>query len=471
MVSGFTWSRKEGHMNCDFAVVVTLECELAAIINRMTKPKPLRLSKLLPCYEGTIEGFRIVVAQSVDKGSVCSALAASDLIRKFDPRLIVLLGIAAGYQAEGLELGNVIYADPIVGYEYSKVYDDHQESKARTFKMHPISHQMQQMEALLRESSRNDESPKIAMGKLASGNKVVASENFRDKLKRVIGTEILALEMEAEGVAQAATNFSKPFLIIKGISDYADKETKGSNTTRKKTAEQKAKAKEEDEIKQRRQKDAADASAKVFVQLLRHCKDGTTIYPETEPLSSSPINVLHRIQNFGTKKNLKSTTISKHSKTSPEEDLNSGDETLVLTNSLNTYDSTPPAVKATRENIVRGAKYSYFLPEDQLPELDAQKKHFLKQLKDGLSNEAAKALGRNIKFYSITEECIYNYAIIQKNGGLTGYWYIVASNPSNTADPELILMELEQNQNQDLMRVFDQLKRSSNQRMHLRKSK
>jgi len=438
-------------MKCDFAVVVTLESELEAILSVMPDRRSVRPSSLL-YHEGTIEGFRVTVAQSTDKGSVCSALVATELIREYDPQFLVLLGIAAGYRDQGLELGNVIVPDSIMGYEYSKVYDDHGESKSRLFAPDNLAWQVL---SLVKMS--NDSCPTFKPGRLASGNKVVASKDFRRKLEFETGSKISALEMESEGVAQAARNFGKPFLVIKGISDYADNETKGYTTPTGKTDEQKAK--EAAEVRER-QKVAGKASAEVFVQLLRKCRQVSSPFPEKARLSR-PIDVLHRIQNFGTSGLLESTTVSKHTVTSPEMGLKRGDETLVLTNSLSTYDATPPAVEEIRSNLLRGAKYSYFLPEDQSRELDGQKRYLMERLTDGVDVKKAKTLVRNINFYSVAEECIFNFATILKNGALTGFWYIVSSNPSNHGDPEMVLLQLESGLAHDLMDVFQQLKRSS----------
>ncbi|KAI0517880.1 nucleoside phosphorylase domain-containing protein [Xylaria bambusicola] len=58
---------------------------------------------------------------------------------------------------------------------------------------------------------------RVHYGLIASGNSVVKSATFRDKLQKDLGGDVLCVEMEAAGLMD---NF--PCLVIRGICDYAD---------------------------------------------------------------------------------------------------------------------------------------------------------------------------------------------------------------------------------------------------------
>jgi nucleoside phosphorylase len=117
----------------DFGIVVTLPVEEAALENRLEGAEERYLpDSPLPFTHGTLEGFNVVVAVPTAQGSVCSALAASDLLRQFQPRRLVLLGIAAGFPDE-VRRGDVVIGDPVVGYEYSKVYENSTSQEPRVF--------------------------------------------------------------------------------------------------------------------------------------------------------------------------------------------------------------------------------------------------------------------------------------------------------------------------------------------------
>ena len=65
------------------------------------------------------------------------------------------------------------------------------------------------------ERTSND--PQIFYGLIASGNKIIAKEGFRDELKQE-NSKILCVETEAAGIMD-----STKCLVIRGICDYADK--------------------------------------------------------------------------------------------------------------------------------------------------------------------------------------------------------------------------------------------------------
>lgn len=63
--------------------------------------------------------------------------------------------------------------------------------------------------------NRDDDDPIIHYGIIASGNRVIKSEQERDRLRDDLGA--ICIEMEAAGLMD-----SFPCLIIRGICDYAD---------------------------------------------------------------------------------------------------------------------------------------------------------------------------------------------------------------------------------------------------------
>lgn len=63
----------------------------------------------------------------------------------------------------------------------------------------------------------NSTEPRIHYGLIASGNRVIKDEKFRDALNESLGGNLLCVEMEAAGLMD---NF--PCIVIRGICDYAD---------------------------------------------------------------------------------------------------------------------------------------------------------------------------------------------------------------------------------------------------------
>jgi hypothetical protein len=56
-------------------------------------------------------------------GELSAANAVTDAIIRWNPRFVLMIGIAGGFPQDDLDLGDVVVADQIVGYEYGKVTD------------------------------------------------------------------------------------------------------------------------------------------------------------------------------------------------------------------------------------------------------------------------------------------------------------------------------------------------------------
>lgn len=62
--------------------------------------------------------------------------------------------------------------------------------------------------------------PKVFLGGVASANNLLKNATKRNELKKSYG--VLAVEMEASGIADATWNHSVGYLVVRGICDYCD---------------------------------------------------------------------------------------------------------------------------------------------------------------------------------------------------------------------------------------------------------
>jgi nucleoside phosphorylase len=225
----------------DFAFITALEKEAKAVVSRLENHQIRRFedADIRSYHYGTIplqnadKYYSAVVVLLPNMGNVAAANAVTDTIARWNPRFVLMVGIAGGIPQDDLDLGDVIVADQIVGYEYGKVTDQGLKPRDRVY---PAS-------ALLLDRIRNfwDDSwtqqikvprpenasrtgSKLFIGPIASGNKVVASIEFRRQLTQH-WSKLIGLEMEGEGVF--AATFDRPqipaTLVIRGVCDMADK--------------------------------------------------------------------------------------------------------------------------------------------------------------------------------------------------------------------------------------------------------
>ncbi len=224
----------------DFAILTALEVEARAVVGRLAEHQIFRdesqdirtyhLGKIL-LPQGQ-PGYRVVVVQLTEMGNVSAAIAVTDTIARWKPNYILMVGIAGGFPQDDLDLGDVVVADQVVGYDYGKVkptgmqFRDHVYpasqlllDRVRSFWEEAWADEI----GLPRPGSAHRGCSKRFVGPIASGNKVVASEIFRKKLLNR-WAKLHGVEMEAEGVYAAV--FARPeirnALVIRGICDMAD---------------------------------------------------------------------------------------------------------------------------------------------------------------------------------------------------------------------------------------------------------
>jgi GH25 family lysozyme M1 (1,4-beta-N-acetylmuramidase)/nucleoside phosphorylase/O-acetyl-ADP-ribose deacetylase (regulator of RNase III) len=221
----------------DFLIITALEKEAQAVVSRLEK-HTLERFETQTYHCGTIpirdsdDAYRVVVVLLPSMGELAVLNATTIALTHWNPQFVLMVGIAWGFTQNDLDLGDVVVADQVVGYEYGKLTDGGIKPRDHVY---PTS-------ALLLDRMRNfweDDwagqvnvprpagakrtAPKRFVGPIASGNKVIASTKFQEELTQR-WPKLIAVEMEAEGVFAAV--FDHPqiqgTLVIRGISDMAD---------------------------------------------------------------------------------------------------------------------------------------------------------------------------------------------------------------------------------------------------------
>ncbi|MBB4303126.1 nucleoside phosphorylase [Rhodobium orientis] len=217
----------------DVAILVALDKELDSVLKADGKWSPQQYPDDIRTYylTTTPTGVSVVAARSSGMGQLGAALLARDVISRFHPKKVILVGIAAGI-GDDVSLGDIVISDQVVDYELGKVTDH---GVMPRWSVH-------RSDALLRErlvDYRDDtwlskiaeprpegspeSRPAVHTGVVLSGNKVIADSKTAGSLS-AIWTRAIALEMEAAGIAAALHQSAKPiaFVMVKGICDHAN---------------------------------------------------------------------------------------------------------------------------------------------------------------------------------------------------------------------------------------------------------
>ena len=182
--------------------------------------------------------INIVCASARRKGMASSSALAMNMVERFEPKIIVMLGICAGVKGK-VNLGDVIIADPSWDWGSGKKCQDKKGSElflAAPYQA-PLDSGISQLAMELAnddfvlssiKSGWTKELPpgkfSIHVGPLASGSMVLASNKALTPIT-LQNKDLMGVDMEAYAV-MAASDFArrnKPkSLVIKSVSDYAD---------------------------------------------------------------------------------------------------------------------------------------------------------------------------------------------------------------------------------------------------------
>lgn len=232
----------------DFLIITPLREELDAVLRKIPAPKLPPSNQDIRTYyganlptkfaDGTTASYKIVVAPLLGMGHTEAANLTGDAIRRWQPRYVLLVGIAGGYGKAGVDLGDILISEQVVDYELQKLTET---GKSTRFKVHEVDPRLLGTAQNVLDDTWIDRvdikrprkgGPKIFFGPICTGNKVIAN-GLLDEYSE-IWTKLIGVEMEAGGAASAAYQAaSRPgFFMIRGVSDLADKQ-KDARTVKK----------------------------------------------------------------------------------------------------------------------------------------------------------------------------------------------------------------------------------------------
>jgi nucleoside phosphorylase len=231
-----------GQASVDVAIITILPEEYQAVLQLLRRVRTVIGSRELDNQHAWIVGevdsptasvpYSVALAMSPRAGTNAAVIATKNTLQAFDPGCVLVVGVAGGFG--DLNLGDVVVADRICAYEYGKIDDGFRPrhdldsptdaavvSAARTLS----ARYPDWYEELAHSGEPVHHAPKIVVGEIASGDKVVddPTDDFFASVLRS-RPKIQAVEMEGAGAAAAIQDAREmqravSFGMIRGISD------------------------------------------------------------------------------------------------------------------------------------------------------------------------------------------------------------------------------------------------------------
>jgi len=199
--------------------------------------------------------YSVVVTCIGHAGNYDCTAATSDVISEYEPKVVLLMGIAAGLR-DRIKIGEVVLSERVVAYETAAI-DIDEEGKERMVSrpdMPRIEYTIEQdvaryeaslglnrVERKFQSKTLGGTYPAPSEGKeeeyqnhvateanirtttIASGEKLLRNPSVLYRLRWHMHGRIEVGEMEAAGLQTACRHHQLPWLVIRGISDFGDK--------------------------------------------------------------------------------------------------------------------------------------------------------------------------------------------------------------------------------------------------------
>jgi adenosylhomocysteine nucleosidase len=171
-------------------------------------------------FTGQLNGADIVLLQS-GIGKVAAAVGTTILLSDYQPDVVINTGSAGGFESS-LNLGDVVISTEVrhhdadvtaFGYEIGQMAGQPAAFAADKKLMDVAEQALAQME-----------DKHAVRGLICTGDEFVCRPERQEVIRKNF-PGVIAVEMEASAIAQTCHQFNTPFVVVRAISDVADKES------------------------------------------------------------------------------------------------------------------------------------------------------------------------------------------------------------------------------------------------------
>ena len=204
-------------MKVDIGIIGAMAPEVEALIAALGEKNSETVSGIT-FHIGKI-GEKSVAVARCGIGKVFAALCAEIMILKYSPDLLVNTGVG-GALAAGLTTGDIVVASDLCQHDMDTSAIGDPKGLVSGINVIYFESDRRAGEVLL--SAAKSLGLNARLGRIASGDKFVASKEDKDRIVSDFSADVC--EMEGCAIAQTAYVNGTPFAVVRAISDSADGE-------------------------------------------------------------------------------------------------------------------------------------------------------------------------------------------------------------------------------------------------------
>ncbi|ROP58422.1 methylthioadenosine nucleosidase /adenosylhomocysteine nucleosidase [Enterobacter sp. BIGb0383] len=199
-------------------IIAAMDEEVTVLRDKIENRQTIRLGGS-EIYTGLLNGVEVALLKS-GIGKVAAAMGTTLLLEHCKPDVVINTGSAGGL-APTLKVGDIVVSDEAryhdadvtaFGYEYGQLPGC------------PAGFKADEKLVAAAESCITELKLNAVRGLIVSGDAFINGAEGLAKIRHNF-PQAVAVEMEATGIAHVCHSFSVPFVVVRAISDVADKES------------------------------------------------------------------------------------------------------------------------------------------------------------------------------------------------------------------------------------------------------
>ncbi|AIK17889.1 5'-methylthioadenosine/S-adenosylhomocysteine nucleosidase [Glaesserella parasuis] len=199
-------------------IIGAMAQEVEILLSYMAEPK---LTEIAGCkiYEGKINNTDVALLQS-GIGKTASAMGTALLLQLAKPEMVINTGSAGGLDAN-LNVGDIVISTEVRHHDVDVTAFGYEKGQLPA---NPAAFMANEQLAQIAIKETEKAGFNAVSGLICSGDLFV---NGSDMIARIRNDfpSVKAVEMEAASIAQVCHAFQVPFVVVRAISDVADKES------------------------------------------------------------------------------------------------------------------------------------------------------------------------------------------------------------------------------------------------------